>query len=320
MSTGSDKDHLIRLLEAHGQQFLGSFKTSSIVKGKRKASETETVRQKKQKVEDESEDEWSGFGNPAEDDEAESEESNDADFDDDFSSNQVSATQPNVVVFSERASQPGSSTQKMNKAQMKAFMSSKVTKLTQEVTDSPLDEENDDEAKELSNAQNDALLHRLVHTRILSGSLDPDLNLTSAQRKKALAGRVLEAAGKVKLGKGEGSVRAAERNKAAKRVREGMMVKQKERQQKELEEAKQLGNYHPTLKKLYDASSQASNHKPKRERGLKMGVGSFRGGVLKLSQAEISTVEGSTSRGRGKPRGRGRGGSRGRGRGRGGKR
>lgn len=87
-----------------------------------------------------------------------------------------------------------------------------------------------------SNAQNDALLHRLVHTRILSGSLDPDLNLTSAQRKKALAGRVLEAAGKVKLGKGEGSVRAAERNKAAKRVREGMMVKQKERQQKELEE------------------------------------------------------------------------------------
>jgi len=88
-----------------------------------------------------------------------------------------------------------------------------------------------------TNAQNDALLHRLVHTRILSGSLNPELGLTPAQRKKELAGRVLEAAGKSKLGKGESQVRIAERNKAAKRVREGMVAKQKERNQKSLEEA-----------------------------------------------------------------------------------
>ena len=87
-----------------------------------------------------------------------------------------------------------------------------------------------------TNAQNDALLHRLVHTQILSGSLSPDLDLDSAQRKKAFAGRVLELAGKAKLGRGEKQVRTAERNKAAKFVREGMVKKQKKRNQKELEE------------------------------------------------------------------------------------
>ena len=91
-----------------------------------------------------------------------------------------------------------------------------------------------------TNAQNDALLHRLVHTQLLSGSLNPDLELTPAQRKKALAGRIMEAAGKVKLGKGEVAVRKAEHNRAAKHVRDGLFEKQKERQQKELEEVRLL--------------------------------------------------------------------------------
>jgi hypothetical protein len=87
-----------------------------------------------------------------------------------------------------------------------------------------------------TNVQNDALLHRLVHTKLLSGSLNSELQLTPAQRKKALAGRVLEVSGGVKLGKGEKVVREAERNKAAKRVREGLLDKKKEREKKELEE------------------------------------------------------------------------------------
>lgn len=59
--------------------------------------------------------------------------------------------------------------------------------------------------------------------------------MTPAQRRKALAGRVLEVAGKAKLGKGETAVRAKERNKAAKHVRDGLVTKQKERGQKQLE-------------------------------------------------------------------------------------
>lgn len=89
-----------------------------------------------------------------------------------------------------------------------------------------------------TNAQNDALLHRLVHTHLLSGSTNPDLDMSSAQRKKDLAGRVLEVAGKAKLGKGEGTVRTLEQKRAAKRVREGIALKQKERNQRELEEVR----------------------------------------------------------------------------------
>lgn len=87
-----------------------------------------------------------------------------------------------------------------------------------------------------TNAQNDALLHRLVHTQLLSGSLNPELGLTSAQRKKAMEGRILELAGNSKLGQGEKIVRAQERDKASKRVREGLLEKQKQRREKMIQE------------------------------------------------------------------------------------
>ena len=87
-----------------------------------------------------------------------------------------------------------------------------------------------------TNAQNDALLHRLVHTQLLSGSLNPELGLTSAQRKKAMEGRILELAGNSKLGQGEKVVRAQERDKASKRVREGLLVKQKQKREKMIQE------------------------------------------------------------------------------------
>ncbi|KAG1806897.1 uncharacterized protein HD556DRAFT_1325039, partial [Suillus plorans] len=153
------------------------------------------------------------------------------------------------------------------------------------------DEDDTQNDEDISNAQNDALLHRLVHTKLLSGSLNPALDLTHAQRDKALSGRVLEIAGKAKLGKGEVDIRAAERNKASKRVREGLLKKKDEREKQQLEEAKNLGNYHPTLKKLFDTSSGSSGRQ-RRVRGLGMGVGKFSGGTLKLSKEEINSVTG----------------------------
>lgn len=94
------------------------------------------------------------------------------------------------------------------------------------------------DADRSTNIQNDVLLHQLVHTKLLSGSLNSELELTPAQRKKALAGRLLEMSAGVKLGQGEKVVREAERNKAAKRVREGLLDKKRERGKKELEEAR----------------------------------------------------------------------------------
>ncbi|KAI9001166.1 hypothetical protein BD414DRAFT_24507 [Trametes punicea] len=318
-------EDLLKLLEARGQQFLQSFDTPVII-GKRKDGDASTCGQKQKKlkvdlVEDE-EEEWSGIGDSSSD-EADhsgyhsssgqrSEEEGEEDDDDDFRYDTQSGSggshppkEPDVVIFQEA----GTSTI-ISKKSKSSFMSSKVSKLTQDVAP-PAERKDvsDEEDDELTNAQNDALLHRLVHTQLLSGSLNPNLDLKPAQRKKALEGRVLEAAGKAKLGKGEAVVRQAERNRAAKRVRDGLMEKQRERHAKKVEEAKQLGNYHPTLKALYDAEA-AGLSKPKsrrREKGLKMGIGSFKDGILRLSRKDISAVAGRGGPGRGQGRGRGRG-------------
>jgi hypothetical protein len=98
-----------------------------------------------------------------------------------------------------------------------------------------------------TNAQNDALLHRLVHTQLLSGSLNSEIGLTSAQRKKAMEGRVLELAGNSKLGQGEKMVRAQERDKASKRVREGLLEKQKQRREKLIQEVTAPTPFHDFL-------------------------------------------------------------------------
>ncbi|OAX43889.1 hypothetical protein K503DRAFT_808281 [Rhizopogon vinicolor AM-OR11-026] len=207
-----------------------------------------------------------------------------------------SAKMPDVVVFSDPR-QTRSDSNQSSRAQKKAFMAiANVTSIpAADVSHQNEDDKHNDD-EDTSNAQNDALLHRLVHTKLLSGSLNPELNLTHAQREKALSGRVLEVAGKTRLGKGEVAVRAAERNKASKRVREGLLRKKDEREKQQLEEAKNLGNYHPTLKKLFESSSESSNSK-KRVRGLGMGVGKFSGGTLKLSREEISTVTGRGAHG-----------------------
>ncbi|KAG0709543.1 hypothetical protein DFH29DRAFT_2223 [Suillus ampliporus] len=282
-----EEARLLNLLQAHGQQFLNSFSLSQSPRKRQRVEESS------EEPENEDFEEWRGFRNA--DVESYSSEENDDDgtsyeYDDGFTASS-SAKMPDVVVFSDSRQK---SSEQFSKVQKKAFMSSKVAKVTS-VTEADASHQGGDNTQndneDLSNAQNDALLHRLVHTKLLSGSLNPELNLTHAKREKALSGRVLELAGKTKLGKGEVVVRAAERNKASKRVREGLLRKKDEREKQQLEEAKNLGNYHPTLKKLFDASSGSSD-RTKRLRGLGMGVGKFSGGTLKLSREEINSVTG----------------------------
>jgi len=58
-----------------------------------------------------------------------------------------------------------------------------------------------------------------------------------------------------------------------------------------------MGNYHPTLKKLFETSMTPASRS--KNRGLKMGVGHFRGGVLQLSKQEIASVTGGSQRSHG---------------------
>ncbi|KAG7449272.1 uncharacterized protein BT62DRAFT_888151, partial [Guyanagaster necrorhizus] len=202
----------------------------------------------------------------------------------------------NVVVFSEASTLKLPDSNCVAKSQKKAFMSSKVSKLRDEVK-AEIKDTDEEEEEDRTNAQNDALLHRLVHTKLLSGSLKPDLDMKPAERKKALAGRVLELNGGAKLGRGEKFVREAERNKASKHVRAGLLEKEKQRRKAQLEEAKNMGNYHHSIKNVFEQPSDSSDRK--RERGLRMGVGKFSGGLLKLSQEDISNVQGRSHRGLG---------------------
>ncbi|KAA1466198.1 hypothetical protein DENSPDRAFT_830956 [Dentipellis sp. KUC8613] len=316
----SENQELLNILQAHGQEFLASFGEPSSSTKKRKINEIEDAAASEGsgssgESEESGEDEWLGFG--SEEDGSDGEDGEDEEKDDGFTAG--THTSAPVVVFSDARPQ---ALPRQGKGK-NGFMSSKVSKLRRDedsvkTTKEALDTNED----ERTNIQNDALLHRLVHTQLLSGSLNPELNLTSAQKKKALAGRIMELSGKAKLGKGEKAVREKERNRAFKRVREGIIDKQADRRAKQLEEAKSMGNYHPTIKKLFEESSEGPSAR-KREKGLGMGVGKFSDGILKLSRKEINSVQGlprdSSGRGRGRGQGRGRGSgyARGGGRGRG---
>ncbi|KAJ7744526.1 hypothetical protein DFH07DRAFT_978443 [Mycena maculata] len=303
----SDKE-LLQILNAHGQQFLNSFSLPTTPSQKRKSEDSPSRAGKIPKLqaadpEDELE-EWAGIQVDQSDSGEETENGRRSQFEQDDDEFTSAAPTKTVVVFSETTTKSGQSSLS-SLAQKKSFMSSKVSKLREDPGVQQPESSAADDEDDRTNAQNDALLHRLVHTKLLAGSLNADLNLTPAHRRKALAGRILELTGQAKLGKGERSVREGERNKAAKRVREGMLEKQKERQKQQLEEAKNLGNYHPTIKKLFESTGTSTPSKKNRDRGLKMGVGKFSGGMLKLSKDEISRVQDGPRRGSGRGRGRG---------------
>ncbi|KIK98760.1 hypothetical protein PAXRUDRAFT_823543 [Paxillus rubicundulus Ve08.2h10] len=309
------QERLLGILQAHGQQFLSSFDIPTIT-SKRLGQGNVSLSRHLATEEFESDEEWEGFKASGNTESSSSEIGSTEESDDGFEQEDdgftaSSSRTPDVIVFSDlRPKSPEANLS--SKELRKSFMSSKVIKVTSSSTTASSTNKMSNEGleNESTNAQNDALLHRLVHTKLLSGSLNPELDLNHAKREKAFSGRVLELAGGAKLGKGESSVRKEESNKAAKRVREGLLRRKREREQTALEVAKNLGNYHPTLKRLYD-SSLSSVPRKKRDRGLKMGVGKFVGGTLKLSREEIATVAGPSrklgEKGSGRGRGRGRG-------------
>jgi hypothetical protein len=57
-----------------------------------------------------------------------------------------------------------------------------------------------------------------------------------------------------------------------------------------------MGNYHPAFKKFFQDPLEKTT-KRNRERGLRMGIGSFGGGVLKLDKREIQSVQGGPTGG-----------------------
>jgi hypothetical protein len=86
------------------------------------------------------------------------------------------------------------------------------------------------------NVENDRTLYKLIHTKLLTATLDRPSDMPGAKHKKSLEGRILEVASAAKIGKGETTVRKEEHNKVPKHIREGIKAKRKDRHEKRIEE------------------------------------------------------------------------------------
>ena len=150
----------------------------------------------------------------------------------------------------------------------------------------------------------------LLHSQLFT-SRENTKNMKSGDKMRLLQGRLLELAGKADLGQGSSKLKQKEHNNAAGKIRVGLERRQDELKEHEITQAKELGIYDKSLKHIYgnDKNNKSNNKRSfgnlnadrdgKRQKGLGMGVGKFKNGMLTLSKNEIEKVN-SQPRRRGK--------------------
>ncbi|KAH7103741.1 hypothetical protein BKA62DRAFT_749034 [Auriculariales sp. MPI-PUGE-AT-0066] len=295
----NDRDALLARLQAHGQTFMQSFSptpSSGSLPRKRKRGqfpvETPTKHRLQEKVDD---DEWQGISthagdelnDPATQSEDESDDESDAVIERDQSLREPEAAKaPRVVVFNGQSS---SSREMLPAIDLPSCHETK--------------EDEEEEQTEKTNRRNDIELHELIQTGLLTGTIDAGGPQRPADKRQQLVGRAMELAGNVKRGKGQKSLQSTELKRAPQFIRDGMSAKKAQRTAQQLEEAKNVGNYHPMIKHLLKGDDEKKRDR-KRERGLGMGVGKFVGGTLKLTSRDLAKVRSPSSSGGGKHKGK----------------
>ncbi|KAF8929840.1 hypothetical protein BGZ58_008662 [Dissophora ornata] len=161
----------------------------------------------------------------------------------------------------------------------KKFMSSKISKLDEAPPpmENPLTAE--EKAEELENKKNDVELHSLIKASRLLEQYNAD-QLDGADRRRHQLDQL------VSLG-----VQKKEKVKVPLTIGFGMIAKKRERDLKELEEAKNNGTYHKSIKHTFAAAGGKKKEKPRSERGLKTSMGRFKNGMLTLTEKEIKSVQ-----------------------------
>ncbi|KAG0055352.1 hypothetical protein BGZ83_008872 [Gryganskiella cystojenkinii] len=222
-------------------------------------------------------------------------------------------TGPEVVVFDASKvdrKTAGSSTE----FNFKKFMSSKISKLDEAPApmENPLTAE--EKAEELEHKKNDTELHSLIKSSRLLEQYTAD-HLDGVERRRHQRDQL------VSLG-----IQKKEKLKVPFQMSMGMMAKQRERDIKELEEAKNNGTYHKSIKHTFAAAGGKKKEKSRSDRGLKTSMGRFKNGTLVLTEKEIKSVQregvkkkktpGKKSGGGGKGKGSGGGGKKKKGKGR----
>lgn len=175
------------------------------------------------------------------------------------------------------------------------------------------DEDDDEERSSLANDK--ALSHLLSTTLFAPGTSIgasasvglshrdtaarlAELSASTTSRKGAASGR----------GWGEARVKADALAAMPAQMRAGMRKAEAERTTKEVERAKELGVYHPSLKRglgrtpgadLIMGTREKDRKARTRQKGMGVGVGRFKGGMLHLSKDEVGLGSGggSTSKG-----------------------
>lgn len=133
-----------------------------------------------------------------------------------------------------------------------------------------------------------------------------ELTSTSSERKGQSIGR----------GWGENALKRKSQGSMPDSIRTGLRKKAALIEGKEIDKAKELGIWHPSLKKNFGGNSVVGKEEKgemnsRRQRGIGSGFGTFKNGALRVGEDEIKRINNSGRGGRGGKRGRGggRGGS-----------
>ncbi|CAG8569259.1 10_t:CDS:2 [Funneliformis caledonium] len=185
--------------------------------------------------------------------------------------------EPDVIVFNDsclkKASKGGS-----NIIEWKSFMISKMNEKSQISSAPKVIKELEEER---INKKNDKELEELLKTTKLLEKYTAE-QLTGKDRRKYNERKMFELGAKPKKGM-----------KIPTPISLGIQSKRQERDQQELEEAKNLGLYHQSIKHKWASSS--SKPPQVRDKGIGMGIGKVKNGMLMLSSKDIKRVQNSAS-------------------------
>ncbi|KAI6105662.1 hypothetical protein F5141DRAFT_1216422 [Pisolithus sp. B1] len=184
-----ERDRLLRLLEAHGQEFMSSFELPPPLKKRKKNSNLRRTTNPTVHLEERdtsgAPEGCGGFSHIDRKQGSQTTRVHTSEHDRERAAS--SSRAPDVTVFSDSAIKHVKSND-TSKGSRKSFMSSKVVDIKRDILP-PEGVPREHSEDEWTNAQNDALLYRLLHTKLLSGSLNEELGLSHAQKEKALSGK-----------------------------------------------------------------------------------------------------------------------------------
>ncbi|RIA96507.1 hypothetical protein C1645_754916 [Glomus cerebriforme] len=184
--------------------------------------------------------------------------------------------EPEVIVFNDRSFSKCLNKSSSNVIEWKSFMSHKISKVNEKPQ---MSLSKNVTAEEEINKKNDKELEELLKTTKLLEKYTTE-QLTGKDRRKYNEQKMFELGAKPKKGM-----------KIPTPISLEIQSKRKEREQKNLEEAKNLGLYHQSIKHKWAASSSSSKSQQTRDKGIGMGIGKVKNGMLILSSKEIKHVQ-----------------------------